>query len=941
MLFPMNRFLVAIFLIVDTTFLGADEVDFDLHIRPILAEYCLECHGPDAGNRQGDLRLDIAEAFRSPCVEPGNAAESQLFLRIQSTDDDFRMPPAGHKKELKPAQIETIRRWIDQGAHFEGHWAYQPVRKVLPPRTPLELSEPITDIDCFLLDKLRSRGLSFSPEISRAQWIRRATLDLIGIPPSWEEVDSFVRDESPNAFEKVLDRLLDSPRYGERWGRHWLDIARYADTHGGSAIGFVQFPFSYSYRDYVIHALNSDVPYDRFIQEQIAADQLGLPPNDPSLAALGFLTVGMQYRNRHDIVDDQIDVVTRGLQGLTVSCARCHDHKFDAITIDDYYSLYATFASSQSPERLPVIGQPAPSAAFESYQTELEKAQTEYDDMARDQAEIMRGRLRMQVGLYLREIAKGTPEQDTSTTFLSYRTDDLRPIVLNRWRDYISRIKPTDPVFGIWVQLSQLPEDEFSAKAEELRKRLEQENGGVIDPAAHGLAAASPKWNPRVLAALAAKPPRNMLDVADVFGDLFVTVNREWLQGLAKTAEEAIPNGTIIPDEDAQHSDVNSPVHRQLRHYLFATDTPFALPDRIASSLLNRTVQDTLNGKKGAIHNLNLSSPGSPTRAMTIQESKEAQEFHVFRRGNPLDRGNLVQPRFLSILADQSEAVIFRPGQRRLDLANAIVSRHNPLTRRVLVNWVWQQHFGQGLVATPDDFGTRGRSPTHPELLDYLAEVFLEDGWSIKKLHRRIMLSRAYRQGAIENEKARELDPENELLWRMPRRRLEMEAMRDAMLFVSEELDTRMGGRPVDFAADPKALRRSVYGFVNRDIVSNFASTFDVANPNACTAKRPDTTVPQQTLFALNSDFVQDRAKSLGKLAIDSSSEDAERLRWLYRRALSRDPREKEVLMALEFIQAKSADRTNVSGNDTATEPNSWQQLAHVLLATNEFVFVD
>ncbi len=316
-------------------------------------------------------------------------------------------------------------------------------------------------------------------------------MDLIGIPPSWEEVDSFVRDESPNAFEKVLDRLLDSPRYGERWGRHWLDIARYADTHGGSAIGFVQFPFSYSYRDYVIHALNSDVPYDRFIQEQIAADQLGLPPNDPSLAALGFLTVGMQYRNRHDIVDDQIDVVTRGLQGLTVSCARCHDHKFDAITIDDYYSLYATFASSQSPERLPVIGQPAPSAAFESYQTELEKAQTEYDDMARDQAEIMRGRLRMQVGLYLREIAKGTPEQDTSTTFLSYRTDDLRPIVLNRWRDYISRIKPTDPVFGIWVQLSQLPEDEFSAKAEELRKRLE-ENGGVIDPAAHGLAAASP-----------------------------------------------------------------------------------------------------------------------------------------------------------------------------------------------------------------------------------------------------------------------------------------------------------------------------------------------------------------------------------------------------------------------------------------------------------------
>ena len=919
-----------------------DEIRFNEQIRPILDEHCLECHGPDPGNRQGDLRLDIADSYRSPLIESGQPTQSTLLLRISSTDADTRMPPADHGKPLRPDQIELIRQWIEQGALFEEHWAFEPIRKTTLPKLISEQNEAFSDIDGFLLEKLQAKGLSYSPEISRAQWIRRSTLDLIGIPPSWEEVDAFVRDSNPNAYELVIDRLLDSPRYGERWGRHWLDIARYADTHGGSAIGFVQFPFSYTYRDYVIRSLNADTPYDQFLREQLAADQLGLAPNDPAMAAMGFLTVGMQYRNRHDTIDDQIDVVTRGLQGLTVSCARCHDHKFDKITTEDYYALYATLASSHSPDRLPVIGQPSPSPSLDDYQSALTKAQTEYDDMARDQADVMRARLRMQVGLYLREVAKGTPEQDTSTTFLSYRTDDLRPLVLNRWRDFIARVSPNDPVFGIWVQLSKIPAEQFPAKVEELRKRLEQENGGAIEPTSLGLGSASPKWNPRVISALAAKPPQNMLDLADLYGDLFIAVHREWLQGLAKASEEATPNGTIVPDEDAQHSDVNSPVHRQLRHYLFAAGTPMALSDEIASSLLNRTVQDTLSGKSGTIHNLNLTAVGSPARAMALQESKENSEFFVFQRGNPLSRGHRVEPRFLSVLDARSKPKVFQPGRRRLDLAEAIVSPSNPLTRRVLVNWVWQQHFGQGLVATPDDFGTRGRLPSHPELLDYLAGVFVEDGWSIKKLHRRIMLSRAYRQGAIENEKSRELDPENELLWRMPRRRLEMEAMRDSMLAVSDELDTQMGGRPIDFAANPNAKRRSIYGFVNRDIVSNFSSTFDVANPNACTAKRPDTTVPQQTLFALNSEFVQDRASKLAELTIASNSDDIARLRWLYRRTFSRDPKDREIQLAMSFLQAESSNPSSDSGNETiASRPTSWQQLAHVLLAANEFVFVD
>ena len=302
---------------------------------------------------------------------------------------------------------------------------------------------------------MEAQGLRLSPKITQQQLIRRATFDLIGLPPTWEEVEAFIADDTPDAFAKLIDRLLESPRYGERWGRHWLDIARYADTHGGSAIGFTRFPFSYTYRDYVINAFNADVPYDRFITEQLAADQLHLSDNDPALAGLGFLTVGMQFRNPHDVIDDQIDVVTRGLMGLTVACARCHDHKYDPIPSTDYYSLYATLACSNPPEMLPIVGQQPESDAFRQYERELSRLQTIYADMARDQTAVARGRMRMQVGLYLRELAKGTPEQDLSAAFLSYRTDDLRPLVLNRWREYLGNMPADDPVFGPWVQLGR------------------------------------------------------------------------------------------------------------------------------------------------------------------------------------------------------------------------------------------------------------------------------------------------------------------------------------------------------------------------------------------------------------------------------------------------------------------------------------------------------
>jgi cytochrome c553 len=906
----------------------AAEVRFDSKIRPIFAEYCLECHGRDANKREADLRLDGEGVTKIHAIVTGRPAESELVRRITTDDPDERMPPAATGKRLRADEIALVRQWILEGAKYEGHWAYEAIRRP----EPAQHHVASTEIDFFVVQALEERGLSMSPAVTRQQLIRRATFDLIGLPPTWKEVEEFVNDDSPDAFARVVDRLLDSPRYGERWGRHWLDIARYADTHGGGAIGFRSFPFSYTYRDYVIRAFNTDLPYDRFVTEQLAADQLGLVENDPASAALGFLTIGMQFRNPHDLIDDQIDVVSRGLLGLTVACARCHDHKYDAVPTEDYYSLYATLASSRKPQLLPVIGEPRETEEYREYQQELARLQARHDAMAREQIEVMRGRFRMQVGMYLGLLARGTAEQDASTIFLSYRTDDYRPRMLERWRKYLAELTDDDAVFGPWRRLARSDPEGFADRCGELVKSLVEENG---DPATWSkmkdLAAKAPRWNPRVLDALAAKKPQSLVEVAKVYGELFSEVHQQWLRVLIDTSLEARSSDSVVPDQDPAHTDVNSPINRQLRNHLYALDTPTVMSEKLAVTLLNRTVRDSLNGRRSAIHTLHLKSPGSPPRAMAVREDKHADEFYVFRRGSSIDRGQPVEARFLTVLS-AADARPFPAGERRLGLARAIVDPANPLTRRVIVNWVWRHHLGRGLVRTPDDFGVRGRPPTHPGLLDYLATTFLEDGWSLKKLHRRILLTEVYQQASIENAEARDRDPENNFLWRMPRRRLELEAMRDAMLAASGELDTGMGGRPFGPLTDSKIMRRSVYAFVNRDVVSNFASIFDSANASACTASRSETTVPQQTLFALNSSFIQDRAAALAaRKEIAAAETSEERVRLLYRRAFSRSPEPSELELALQYAQAHGGE----------SKTNIWQRLAHALLAANEFVFVD
>ena len=894
------------------------EIDFARRILPILSENCFQCHGPDSKERKAGLRLDQ----KSDSVD-----WEELVERVVSEDRDLRMPPPETGKRLKAEQVSELRMWIKAGALYEAHWAFRPIKAEAPPDAG---SEGLSEIDRFIVARLRPRGLSLSEPASRAQLMRRAAFDLTGLPPKWKDVAAFVNDRSPDAFAKVVDRLLESPEYGERWGRHWLDVARYADTHGGSAIGFVRFPFSYTYRDYVIDAFNRDLPYDRFILEQLAADQLGLTENDPALAALGFLTVGRQYRNRHDQLDDQIDVISRGLLGLTVACARCHDHKFDPISTADYYSLHAALGNSRAPTELPLVGAPE---VPETYARELARRRRLRDDIVREQGDVMRGRLRMQVGMYLRELAKGTPEQDTSTTFLSYRTEDLRPVVLERWRGWLKSHGRNDPVFGAWHRLAELSAEKFAEESQALLERLRKENG---DPkkfeAEQRFGTPAPKWNPRALGGLIKGKPQSMIEVADVYGTVFAEAYKRWLTSLLESSLEAATGAKTVPDQDVKHRVVNSAIERQLRHHLFAPDSPTALPleDDFHLKMLNRGVRDSVRGTLGAIDNLNRGS-GAPPRSMTLQELKNAPEAFVFIRGNPVNRGPRVEPGFLKILS-AGKAEPFADGERRLGLARAIVDPANPLTRRVLVNWVWRRHFGVGLARTPDDFGARGEPPTHPELLDFLAGKLLEDGWSLKKLHRRIMLTRVYQQASLENKNAREKDPDNALLWRMPVRKLEMEAMRDAMLAASGELmlSPRPGGRPFEEKAGKAVPRRSVYAFVNRDVISRLASTFDAADPSACTVKRPETMVPQQTLYALNSEFIQNRAKALiSRPEFKNAESDDERVRRLYQLVYSRMPASDERKAAIAYLSK--------AGNAEA----AWAQIAHALLASNEFHFVD
>lgn len=895
-----------------------DKVEFfEKQVRPLLVQNCHECHG--AKKQEAGLRLDTRQGFlkgtdSGPITVAGNVDGSRLIQVLNHSPNDVQMPP---KRKLPDEQIAVIRKWVELGSPWpeetaaasgssaKDHWAFQPVKRPLVPNTP-----GATPIDSFVTASLQSKGLDLSKPADRYTYIRRVTIDLWGVPPNMEDVRDFEADTSPDATERLLDRLLASPLYGQRWARHWLDVARYADSKGYVFTAEPRYPYSYTYRDYVVDAFNEDKPFDLFVKEQLAADAIvegGASANDARLAALGFLTVGRRYlNNNQDIIDDRIDVVTRGLLGLTVGCARCHDHKFDPVPTEDYYSLYGIFASSMEPDDLPVIGSPKEATAYAEFEKELskrEKAVTDYESEALGK---VMDELRSRAGDCLIVVARDNQNWLKLPAVFAGKDEPRRPLV-DRWKRYLEQnAKDQHRVLGPWTVLAKVGNDQFTAEVTKLVERWKSPEG----------AEDASKVNDLLRQAIINMPPATLPDLARVYGQVFNQVCAQWD---AKRKEDAA--ATSLPDPSAE----------ELRKLLYGEGSPAVVTKDDSRRLVGRDVRDKITQLKRQVENLKVTSPGAPPRAMIMRDG-QPQNSPVLIRGNPGRPGKEVPRQFLQVLAGP-ERKPFTKGSGRLELAQAIVDSKNPLTSRVIANRLWQHHFGTGLVPTPSDFGTRGLPPSNPQLLDWLSLTLMDNGWSLKQMHRLILSSAAYRQSSTENAAARKVDPENQLLWKMPRLRIDFEAMRDSLLTVSGRLDSSLGGRPFDDVMNPKNSRRTIYALVNRNDLPGIFRAFDFADVDASAPQRPNTTVPQQALFALNSPFVQDQARRIAADSQVDASDDGARLAHVYRKIFAREPTSDERELGLRFVH--EAQTT------PAEKLSPWERLTQALLLTNEFWFVD
>jgi hypothetical protein len=925
---------------------------FENNVRPILVDSCYPCHSQQSTKIKGGLLLDTRDGVlkggdTGPAVKPGDVEGSLLVKAVRYTDDELKMPPKN--KKLSPSQIASLEAWVKMGApdprvsstavskaqsirdKARTHWAFQPIREPAVPVVKNKQSVR-TPVDNFILARLEAAHLGLSPMVDKRTLIRRATFDLIGLPPTPAEVAAFEADKSPDAYARVVDRLLASPRYGERWGRHWLDVARYADSKGYVFEEDRHYPYAYTYRDYVIRSFNEDLPYDQFIKQQIAADLMPDNGDKRSLAALGYLTLGRRFiNNTHDIIDDRIDVVCRGMMGLTVACARCHDHKFDPIPSRDYYSLYGVFNSSEEPTEEPLLGTKAPDKAVNEYLAERKKRVETLDKYREEKENAMAAKLRAQAGDYMLaayEAKRATNGLDAESIA---HTNKLDPEVLRRWMCAMDGWRTNQPaIFAPWFAFAELPDNDFTNRARDLSVKFNanQDEAHLI--------------NPVVARAFSGEPPGTMKEVAARYTTIFTNIDSHWQAILAATN---LPAATALPDASEE----------SLRQILYASDAPANVPRSEFDRLFDTPTGQKLRELKRHIDELDAESPGAPPRAMALVDRPDPHDTHIFIRGNSGNEGPVAPREFLEILSGPNRKP-FSKGSGRLELAECIASRDNPLTARVFVNRVWLHHFGSPLVSTPSDFGLRSDPPTHPELLDYLAARFMDGGWSIKNLHRLIMLSAAYMQSSQDNDACAKVDPGNQLLWRMNRQRLEFEPMRDTLLAVSGKLDLTLGGHAVDII-DANSTRRTVYGYIDRQNLPDLFRAFDLASPDSSSPRRFFTTVPQQALFLMNNRFVIEQAKSLVKRKeFKSASTDRQKLRLLYQLAFQRDPSAEETLWALQFLgdrkwevaPEKGHRLERISSRDSVESPrvpnpklNAWQKFAQVLLMSDELVFVD
>ncbi|MGH9658048.1 MAG: PSD1 and planctomycete cytochrome C domain-containing protein [Bryobacteraceae bacterium] len=818
--------------------LADDREFFETRIRPVLAKNCYTCH---TTARMGGLALDArASALKGgnsgPAVLPGDPEKSLLLQAVSHTHAKLKMPPTG---KLTEAEIADLRAWVARGALWpegstapieRGFWSLRPVRKPAPPEVRNK-TWARTAIDRFILAALESKGLAPVNPAGKRTLIRRVTFDLTGLPPEPAEVDAFLADSAPDAFAKVVDQLLASPHYGERWGRHWLDVARYGDDKLDPT-GETAHPNAFRYRDWVIQAFNDDMPYDRFVMAQLAGDLM--PDKEKYQAGLALYALSPEFQ------DDRVDVTTRGFMGFTVACAQCHDHKFDPIPQKDYYSLLGVFRSTELGE-IPL----APDEIVKAYRDHKKKIDDEdkaIKDFLQTQAIQLAEIFAAKTARYLRA-AEGGPK------------DGLDPETLDRW---IAYLKKTDREHPYLPARDPGEFERFVLSVHADKKAVDDKN--------HITLGGSKERRDLSSANLVSLERDKYFLWRDLFGD----------KGVLYYGDGKIDR--FLQGEWKTHLD--------------------ALRARLAD--LKKTL------------------PPQYPFLQAIRDVKTPRNIRVALRGNPDSPGDEAPRRFLSALCE-GEPKPFATGSGRLELAEAIASKQNPLTARVMVNRIWLDHFGQGLVRTPSNFGQLGERPSHPELLDYLAARLVENNWSIKALHREILMSNTYALSSASSERNAAVDADNRLLWRATRRRLDAEALRDSLLWAAGTLDRTAGGEPKRLTDDNR--RRAVYGFISRKKLDGMLSLFDFPNPNNTSEQRLTTSVPLQRLFYLNSSFVQTQAQAF---AARLQGPDREKIAQAYRLLFSRAPDPAETRAGLDFLRH-----------------GDWPRYAQVLLSTSEFSFVN
>ncbi|MBI2424741.1 MAG: DUF1553 domain-containing protein [Candidatus Hydrogenedentes bacterium] len=905
---------------------------FENQVRPVLAEHCYSCHGPE--KQKAGLRLDSRAGMlmggeSGPVLVPGNADGSKFIDAIRY-GGKITMPPDA---KLPEEAINALTQWVALGAPWPGgdsaaavvdpkqrweervadaratHWAFKPV--VNPPVPEVRQADwAHNEIDRFILAKLEASKLPPNGTAAKPELLRRVYYDLIGLPPSAEEIAAFVNDARPEAYAEVVERLLASPRYGERWARYWMDLARYSDTKGYVFQEERDFAFSHTFRDFVIRAFNEDTPFDLFLRYQIAADQMDLGDRKWPLAGMGYLTLGRRFvGNIHDVTDDRIDVVTRGMMGMTVQCARCHDHKYDPISGADYYAMYGIFRSAQEPGEFPLIETPDENdPQYQAFQTELKQKQEDLETLLDELHVALLADARRDLTPYLAAAAKAW-DMDAGDLKLVAKDAGVRWQLVERWRDYIkNRGAQFDPIFAPWHTLKAIPADAWAAQAPGALAALLADN-------------APQKLNSQIATAFRDFQPASFDEAAAKYGEVLNRINTTWTEILLSYNQIHAKDPASTRAAPAQFPDGDMEAVRQL---LYGADSPANVSRGDTWDLNDVPTQNRIRDGRNTIARVQNTHPGRPDRAMTVQDSAQLFDPYVFLRGKPDNKGPDVKRRNLEVLGG-SDAAPFTQGSGRLELAHAITSRDNPLTARVLVNRVWMHHFGQPIVSSPSDFGLRSNPPSHPELLDWLAWDFMEHGWSLKHLHRRMVHSMTYRQSSADRADGRAADSENVLLWRQNRRRLDFESLRDSILAAAGTLDTAMGGPSVEITTPPFTTRRTVYSRIERQNLPGMFRTFDMASPDAHSPRRFETTVPQQALYLMNSPFVNEQARMLGTQALEAGEHDLHRaVGILYERVLRRAPNPDEQELARSFVAQQSLN-AEIDASSQKSRTPAWE----------------